>query len=187
VFDIPGVKFAFYRADGNTPQHGTINIVKKDENGVFYNGKVEYEGLLTKYTFEDLDVFNYSADPIASKLLDGKFHTVDEWLDHTHHVDYPIIIDQLPRYFKNPRSCDIMVSTEMEYCYNYSHGKVHLKVKYSHDVGLNSVMQVPFLIIGSSMIQKKKLDYCKTVDMLPTLLDFMGKKPYEKVDGKIIR
>jgi hypothetical protein len=187
VFEIPGVKFSFYRADGNTPHHGVINIVKKDEKGNFHNAKVEYEGLLSKYSFEDLDVFNYSADPLARKLIDNKFHTVDEWLDHTYHIDYPIIVDQLFRYFTNPRSCDIMVSTETEYCYNYSHNTVHLKVQYSHDVGFKSVMQVPFLIGGSSMVPKKKIEYCKTVDLLPTLLDFMGIKPYKNVDGKSIR
>ena len=97
-----------------------------------------------------------------------------------------MIIDQIPRYFKNHRSCDIMISTIGEYSFSYEHGKSVRPLQYNHDIGLKKSMTVPFIIGGSPEIPKNKLIYCKTTDMVPTLLDLLGLKPHLSVVGKSV-
>ena len=185
MFEIEGVKYVYYRAEDNTPEKGAIKIRFKDADEKIHYAQVEYIGETTKYTFEDMDVYGYSDDPRASKIVDGKFHTIEEWLDHTYHIDFPMMPDQLVRYFINPRSCDIMVSTVATVCYNYEHGKTTNDHVYSHDVGLRDSMYVPLVIGGGhGILTPKTLEYCKTTDIVPTLVELLGKKPHESVRGK---
>lgn len=97
-----------------------------------------------------------------------------------------MIVDQVPRYFKNPRSCDIITSTLGEYFFGYEHGKTMADYPYSHDIGLKKSMTVPFIIGGSPNIPKLELSYCKTTDMVPTLLNLIGEKPHYSVVGKSV-
>ena len=95
-------------------------------------------------------------------------------------------VDQIPRYLKNPRSCDIMTSSLGEYVFGYEHGKTMPSHPYSHDIGLKKSMTVPFIIGGSPNIPKLELAYCKTTDMVPTLLNLLGEKPHYSVVGKSV-
>jgi arylsulfatase A-like enzyme len=47
-------------------------------------------------------------------------------------------------------------------------------------------MIVPFIIGGSPEIPKINLKYCKTTDMVPTLLDLLGIIPHKSVIGKSV-
>ncbi|MHA1751446.1 MAG: alkaline phosphatase family protein, partial [Candidatus Helarchaeota archaeon] len=109
LFKIDGMKLMYYRDDYNNSEKGTI-FIKYKENDKIYNGIIEYKGDKTRLVFDDKDFFGYSQDPKANKLLDNKFHTIDEWLEHTHHLDFPMIVDQITRLFKNKNSCDILCS-----------------------------------------------------------------------------
>ncbi|MBN2156633.1 MAG: alkaline phosphatase family protein [Candidatus Lokiarchaeota archaeon] len=185
MFEIEGVKYVYYRGNKNTPENGTIHIRMKDENGNIHNAQIDYNGDTTRYSFEDMDVYRYSEDSNASKLLDGNFHTIEEWLKYTYSVDFPMIPDQLMRYFINPRSCDIMVSTVGTVCYNYEHGETKNDHVYSHDIGLRESMHVPLVIGGSeTLLTPRKLEYCKTTDIVPTLVKLLGKEPHPSVKGK---
>jgi hypothetical protein len=78
-----------------------------------------------------------------------------------------------------------MVSTVGSVCYNYEHGITANDHLYSHDIGLRDSMYVPLVIGGGTGILKPKtLDYCKTTDIVPTLVTVLGKKPHESVKGK---
>ena len=79
-----------------------------------------------------------------------------------------------------------MVSTQGEYCYNYEHGKTASNSPYVHDIARRSSMLVPLIIGGSPEIPKIELAYCKTTDIVPTLLDLLGKKPHLSVIGKSV-
>jgi len=186
LWNIPGVKLMYYRDDSNTPDKGIIYI-KYREGGKLYNGTIEYQGhgkeQRTKYTFDDKDIYSYENNEISAILLDNKFHSIDEWLKGTNNIDFPIVVDQVPRYFKNPRSCDVMISTLGEYGFGYEHGKTMPNTPYSHDICLKKSMTVPFIIGGSSNIPSMEIPYCKTTDMVPTLLDLLGIKAHKSVVG----
>jgi len=191
LWQIPGVRYMYYRNDENKPERGIIHIeyLEKD-SGKKEFAKIEYQGFgkeqKTKYTFDNNDFYQYSDNEKSAQILDNKFHTLEEWIAATNHVNFPMIIDQIPRYFKNPRSCDILISTLGDYCFNYEHGATKGISPFSHDNGLRESMIVPFIIGGSEGIPSKELSYCKTTDMVPTLLNLLGIKPHSSVIGKSV-
>jgi len=191
LWEIPGVKYMYYRDDTNKPEKGKIHIKYRDkESERMIKGTIEYQGFgkeqKTKYAFEDKDFYGYSENEKSTKILDNRFHSIEEWLEATNHIDFPIIVDQIPRYFKNPRSCDIIISTLGEYSFGYEHGKTVGTSPFSHDIGTRSSMIVPFIIGGSPEIPQMEISYCKTTDMVPTLLALLGIKPHSSVIGKSI-
>ncbi|MHA2007674.1 MAG: alkaline phosphatase family protein [Promethearchaeota archaeon] len=188
LWKIPGVKLMYYADDNNTPDEGVIHLERlhKKTNKII-KGTIEYSGFgksqQTKYIYDNEDLFGFLNYERSLKLLDDKFHSIDEWISATFQTDFVNIIDQLPRYFKNPRSCDIIVSTEGEYCFNYEHGKTKGRSPYSHDIANKKSMMVPLIIGGSKEIPKMELEYCKTTDIAPTLLDLLGIRPDSSVIG----
>ena len=192
IWKIPGVKLMYYRDDNNKADNGIINLESRDKkSGKVIKGKIEYHGTgrnqKSKYIYDDdEDIFGFSKHEKSSALLDNKPHTIEEWIPATLDTDFVNIVDQLPRHFKNPRSCDIMVSTHGEYCFNFEHGKTTGISPYSHDIASRTSMLVPLIIGGALEIPKKELAYCKTTDIVPTLLDLLGKKPHSSVTGKSV-
>jgi hypothetical protein len=192
LWNIPGVKAMYYRDNDNTPDKGKIYLEHKEEKtGKKFTDIIEYEGhginQKTKYLPDDKDFYKYSKYEESARLIDGKSHSIDEWLNVTNQIDFPILVDQIPRYFKNPRSCDILTSNLGEYAFGYEHGKTAASVhQYSHDIGIKKSMTVPFIIGGSPNIPILELSYCKTTDMVPTLLYLLGEKPHFSVVGKSV-
>jgi len=191
LFDINGVQLMYYCEDWNTSKKGKIHLKRMDKNtGKIIKSSIEYTGtgkeFKTKYSTEaaDEDVFNYVSDDIASKLLDNKFHTLNEWLDATSHIDYPLYPDLLSRNFKNPRRADIIVSTCGDIAYNMKHGKKENKNLYLHDIGLRRSTVVPLIIGGSEEIPIKEISHCKITDIVPTILKMLEKKPHPSVVGE---
>ena len=187
LWKIPGVKYMYYRDDDNTPDKGTIHLKFRDKKDKIHEAMIEFEGhgknQKTSYKPDDLDIYGYEHDEQSASLLDGKPHDINAWLSGTNHVDFPIIIDQIPRSFKNPRNGDIIVSTLGEYSFGFEHGETKPSSPYSHDICLRKSMIVPFIIGGTSDIPSKELSYCKTTDMVPSLLSLLGKKPHDSVVG----
>ena len=169
ILKLDGVQQIFYRDEECRKDKGTIHLKGHDGEGI-----IEYKKGKTKYSFEKKDIFEYEKDSIANKLLDGKFHSIDEWLEHTYHINNPIIIDQLPRLLNTDkqRSADIIAVTDAKTVYH------HL---YSHDVCLKRSMTVPLLIAGKGL-EKKEIPFAKISDITPTILKLLG----EKIDPKII-
>ena len=190
LFKIEGCELMYFPDDENTHNKGKINLRRKNKgNGNIIDNFIEYrgtgEGYQTRLICEDeKDIFHYSEDEKASKLLDGAFHSIDEWLEGTHHLDYPLYPDLIPRHFKNPRSADIIISTGGEVIYNIKHGKKENDHVYAHDIGHRKSACVPLLIGGSSEVPHVEVPFCKTTDIVPTLLKMMGKKPHKSVVGK---
>jgi hypothetical protein len=141
----------------------------------------------TRHFFEnnnEKDVFGYYKDNIASTYLDGKFHSIEEWLEATNHLDFPLYPDLLCRHFKNPRSADIILSTEGEIIYNIQHGIKKSDNLYSHDIGKRNSSIVPLIISGSNEIPKREIPFCKITDIVPTLLRLLGLNSAEGVIGR---
>jgi len=191
LFTLNGIQLMYYCEDGNSSKKGKIHLKRKiQKTGKIIKSSIEYIGngkeFKTKYTSEgdNVDVFNYMNDDIASKLLDNKFHTLNEWLDATFHIDFPLYPDLLSRNFKNPRRADVIVSTCGDVAYNIKHGKKENKNLYLHDIGLKRSTNVPLIIGGSDDIPMKEISHCKITDIVPTLLKMLGKKPHPSVVGE---
>ena len=191
LFTLNGIQLMYYCDDGNTSKKGKIHLKRKNQKtGKIIKSSIEYSGngkeFKTKYSSEvdDSDVFNYNSDEIASKLMDNRFHAINEWLNATSHIDFPLYPDLLSRNFKNPRRADIIVSTCGDVAYNIKHGKKENKNLYLHDIGLKRSTTVPLIIGGSEDIPVKEISHCKITDIVPTLLKMLGKKPHPSVVGE---
>jgi len=191
LFKIKGTRLMYYREDGNTYKKGTIHLKRKDQkSGKIFSGKIEYKGIgkefKTRYASEndENDIFGFVRDDNASKLINGNFYSIDEWLDATHHLDHALYPDLIPRHFKNPRSSDVIISTKGSVIYNVTHGKPQSGHAFTHDIGLQESIILPLIISGSPEIPQKEISHCKTTDITPTLISMLGKKPHESVVGK---
>ncbi len=191
LLKIDGTRLMFYKDEHNKYNKGVIHLKRKiEDTGKIITGRIEYEGngmdYKTRYisNSDNQDIFGFINDNSASKLLDNRFHSTQEWLEATYHLDYPIHPDLIPRHFKNPRSADIILSNNESIKFGIHHGKQKSKNLYDHDIGLQKCMAVPLIIGGSLEIHQKQIKVCKITDIVPTLLKLMGKRPHESVIGK---
>ncbi|MFW9873937.1 MAG: alkaline phosphatase family protein [Candidatus Thorarchaeota archaeon] len=191
LFKIEGSHLMYFRGENNTVNKGIIHLKKKIRKSekIIY-GTIEYSGIghnyKTKYSMEnnDGDIFDYIQDENACKLIDNKFHTGQEWLSATYHLDYPLYPDLIPHHFKNPRSADIILSNDGSVVYNIKNGRKGNKNLFNHDIGIRDCMNVPLIIGGSLDIPHKQIPYCKITDIVPTLLKMLEKTPHKSVVGQ---
>jgi hypothetical protein len=191
LFKIKGSQLMYYRDKENTVEKGIIHLKAKNiKSKKIFSGTIEYMGTgfsyKTKYVNNNdkNDIFGYLVDEKANKLMDNKFHTTQEWLRATYHLDYPLYPDLIPRHFKNPRSCDIILSNDGSVVFNLKNGKSGNTNIYNHDRGTRDCMNVPLIIGGSSEIPAERVSFCKTTDIVPTLLNMLGKTPHKSVVGQ---
>lgn len=191
MFNVDGSELMYYRGEENTHDKGTIHLKRKSpKTGKVISGRIDYKGIgpnyQTKYISENdnKDIFGYSDDDRAASMLDNKFHSIDEWAGATYHLDFPLYPDLIPRHMKNPRSSDIIISTCGNVMYNINHGKVKNDHLYSHDIGRRKSSIVPLIIAGSPDVPQIEIPFCKTTDIVPTLIKMLGKKLHPSVDGK---
>ena len=101
----------------------------------------------------------------------------EEILRETQNSDYPDAIAQIVQLFKSPRCGDIVISAETGYDlrkdYEYpEHKSSHGSLKREH-------MVVPLII--NKKINDKNI---RTVDLFPTILNYLGKDLIDGIDGK---
>ena len=190
LFEINGSYLMYYRDEKNTVNKGTIHLKRKIKaTGKIVTGRIEYEGIGKEYKSRyisgnnDKDIFSFMDDDLAHQLLDNKFHSTQEWLEATYHLDYPMHPDLISRHFKNPRSADIILSNDETIKFGIHHGKQKSKNLYDHDLGLRQCMAVPLIIGGSLEIPRKKVSFSKITDIVPTLLKLIGRNPHKSVLG----
>ncbi|MFX1478844.1 MAG: hypothetical protein ACFFCI_12000, partial [Promethearchaeota archaeon] len=86
-------------------------------------------------------------------------------------------------HFKNPRSCDLILSNDGSVVFNIKNGKKRRNQLHHHDRGIRECMNVPLIIGGSPEIPKKMIPFCKITDIVPTLLKILGISPHKSVVG----
>ncbi len=190
LFKIQGCELMYYKDDNNRDDKGIIHLKRKIKNsGQIISGYLEYrrqgKDFQIKYYNESQnhDIFGYDKNENSSRLIDNKFHTPEEWLENTFHVNYPCYPELISRHFKNPRGGDIVISTKGSVVYNIAHGKQEDTSPYVHDLGLRNCSIVPLLIGGAKEIPHEEIKFCKTVDIVPTLLNMIHIKPHESTMG----
>jgi hypothetical protein len=191
LFKIGGCQLMYYKEDNCRLNKGKIHLKRKlNGSGSIISGYLEYHGLgkdlQIKYVHDDpnYDIFDYCNDELSYKLIDNKFHTPREWIESTAHIDYPIYPELIVRHFKNPRGADIIISTKGNVVYEIKHGAEKKPSSYTHDIGLRSCAIVPLGIGGSKEIPSKKIPFCRTIDIVPTLLKMIQRKPHKSVLGE---
>lgn len=125
------------------------------------------------------------ADPLglaehapAKPLLDGRFHTSQQWLLATCDSDAPDVVAQIVDYFDAPRSGDMMLFStdawQFEPHYVGGHGSI-----------TPQDMHVPMVFAGAGLPAGGQIKTARLVDVVPTLLEYLGRAdaPPCRIDG----
>lgn len=103
--------------------------------------------------------------------------TPDEALKLTWNSHYPDVFEQLTQLFKSPRTGDIVLSANTGFDLREKYE--HPEHKGSHGAICPEHMRTPLL-----MNYPIKKEFIRSVDIFPTVLELMGKKVPEGIDGK---
>lgn len=163
ISQIKGVERVFYLDEKTDVIHGFHGTKR---------GSIEWQDGKTKIGGED--IFGYDSDPLACQLSKDEFHDPKTWLKHTYGSELPLLPDQLARLFHNKNRPDLIACTDCKTVYN------HL---YSHDTYRQSVMNVPLILSGHG-IPPMSIECARVVDIVPTILTFLGHKAPKKITGK---
>jgi len=155
-------------------------VCVKEEPGRYLvfsgNGQatIERQSSTYKYTVEGEDPLGYSAHPHTKGLMDGAFHSANEWLRASCTAQYPDGVVQISQLFDSRRCGDIVLSSMpgwdlMKEGHIASHGGLE-----------KEEMVVPVVLAGPG-IAHKRMQYARTVDVFPTYLRFFG---LPKIDGQ---
>ena len=155
-----------------------VCVKEKPGKYLVFSGKgqatIEREYSAYKYTVEDEDPLGYSVHPHTKGLIDGAFHSADEWLRASCTAQYPDGVVQISQLFDSRRCGDIVLSStpgwDLEHAGHIgSHGGLE-----------REEMMVPAVLAGPG-IAHKGIQCARTVDIFPTYLRFFG---LPKIDGQ---
>jgi hypothetical protein len=137
---------------------------------------IERQSSTYKYTVEGEDPLGYSTHPHTKDLVNGTFHSAEEWLRASCTAQYPDGVVQISQLFDSRRCGDIVLSSApgwdlMSQDHVASHGGLQ-----------REEMVVPVVLAGPG-IAHKRIQYARTVDIFPTYLRFFG---LPKFDGQMM-
>lgn len=143
--------------------------------------EIDFEGYKYSVVKGD-DPLGYADVPDAAALMDGGFHSSDEWLRASYASAYPDAIVQITQLFKSHRCGDIVVLGApgydlMDEGHIGSHGSLE-----------REEILVPVVLAGPGIV-KKRVEYARTVDVFPTYLEFFGINPApfkDDIDGRTL-
>ncbi|MFW6132482.1 MAG: alkaline phosphatase family protein [Planctomycetota bacterium] len=113
---------------------------------------------------------------VPEAMLSGEPASPREWLEATTGSDYADLPAQLLAYFRAPRAGDLAVFAAQGWDFSDQHAAGH--------GGLTAgEMHVPLLLAGPG-VPHGRLDAARTVDLVPTLLELLGREAPECLDGR---
>jgi arylsulfatase A-like enzyme len=116
------------------------------------------------------------AGKVGDEALNGRPFGSRDWLEMTAETDFPDLPAQILAYFRAPRAGDIAVFAAPGYDFTDFR-------KAGHG-GLRAVdMHVPLLIAGPG-VPKGRVKVARAVDVMPTLLELLGRPIPQGLDGK---
>ncbi|MBE3100314.1 MAG: alkaline phosphatase family protein [Planctomycetes bacterium] len=122
------------------------------------------------------DPLGYSA-AMPPSMLYGKPHTAQEWLEATADTEYPDLVPQIMAYFDAPRAGDIVVFAAPGWDF-------HNRNKAGHGGVRPGEMYTVMLLAGPGVPHERRTKAVRSVDLVPTLLDLLGRPVPADLDGR---
>ena len=115
---------------------------------------------------------------VPAEMLSGTDYPWRAWLQATSQTEFPDLLPQIITYFDAPRAADLVVFAapgwDLGHQWKAGHG------------GLRpGEMHFPLIMAGPG-VPKGRLETARAVDILPTILELMGKKADKNLDGQNI-
>lgn len=116
------------------------------------------------------DPLGYLADPRVAQFVNAGWHESREWLAATADQAMPDLVPQIVEMFDSPRAGDIVVFAADGWAFSdKDHG--------GHGSVLARDMLVPLIFAGPEISPATSLPFARTVDIMPTLLELLGREP----------
>ncbi|MFA6132889.1 MAG: alkaline phosphatase family protein [Phycisphaerae bacterium] len=151
-----------------------IRVIRK-------NGLVEFRqdgGRGKPITFRAIsgtDVLGWSGK-VPAELLAGQPATPRQWLEATAGTAYPDLPAQILAYFRSPRAGDLVAFAAPGWDFNRTH-------RAGHGGTFPQDMYVPMLLAGPGVPHTQQT-IARTVDLMPTLLELLGRPVPPGLDGQ---
>ncbi len=159
---LPGIDVAVVRLGPDSVQ------VRNSRGRSVIDRVVGDEGKGYRYrVVEGTDPLGYASSPSASRLMDGNYHDEQAWFAATRQTDRPDAVVQLIELNDSPRAGDINLYAIRGWTFTDEAGG-HGGLKREEFV-------VPWLWVGPDLPAGAVLDGSRTVDLMPTMLDLLGR------------
>jgi len=120
-----------------------------------------------RYTIrEGTDPLGYQAHGSSKQLMDGGYHTADDWFEATLGTDAPDIPGQICDMFDSIRAGEIMLFAARGCGFSYLENAGHGSITADD-------MFVPMVWAGPGIAVGGKVERARTCDVMPTILDVL--------------
>lgn len=122
------------------------------------------------------DPLGYAGVTRAGQLMDGQYHTSQEWLEATIDTQFPDAPVAMSGLFDSRRTGDVMVFAAD----GWDFGPKNLA---GHGSLRRDDMLVPMIIAGPGMKAGGTIKYARIVDIAPTVVEVLGGEKQDTFDG----
>jgi hypothetical protein len=129
-------------------------------------------------TLKGDDPLGYSAT-LSPDMLLGKPHSPEVWLQATADTQHPDLVPQIMAYFDAPRAGDIAVFAAPGWDFSHKHKAGHGGVRPAD-------MTTVLLMAGPGVPHERRKNAVRAVDVMPTLLELLGRPAPDNIDGRSI-
>ena len=166
---LEGVKFAVH-SDRGRPET-RVHIINTVGTAVITR-HVEANGKVYRYEVTGgQDPLGYTGVPVAQALIDGKFHSADEWLATTIGTEHPDFVSQLTEMFESTRSGDLALFAKPGWDFSGHNKGGHGGLAREETI-------VPMIIAAPGLPAGERLPYARTLALAPTVYEqIRGNKP----------
>ncbi len=140
---------------------GGVGVIDR----VVVDGRKLYRYRVTEGT----DPLGYASNDGMREMMDGRHHSGDEWLRASLGTDRPDVVVQLIELNDSPRSGDIVLFARDGWDFNRGN-------KGGHGGLVRREIIVPWLWAGPGLPAGAEIDAGRTVDLMPTMLDLIGRR-----------
>ena len=127
-----------------------------------------------EYLQENSEAPEPASDPLGYRhpaeraaFVESGWHGSREWLDRTAATRFPDFVPQIVEMFDSPRAGDVVAFAADDWGFEEGHAG-------GHGSALACDMLIPLYFAGPGLARGATLDAARAVDVLPTLLEFLG-------------
>lgn len=157
-----------------------VRVVSKNGMSMITSKGANAKSKVYKYeVLSGEDPLSYKYHSETRKLMDGNFHSGDDWFSASCNYEYPDACVQLSQILETPISGSVIISLKGTWAVNSS-------VNVKHGAALGDEMRSTFCISGPG-ISKGTIDHSRTVDVAPSVL-YLLEKDFNPADfdGKVM-